>query len=160
MRGALILNLLVLMAALAPNTMPSVFAAPMIPVESLLTTDGTLNTSTGINGAVDLRGWQVTLDSARGPVLTPQSPAPAKPSSCAWLPLTNQGSNGVVRALAVSGTDLYVGGQFATSKDGSVTNLNNIVDYGGIPTAVTLSSFQANAPSFELGAWLRSWFSR
>ena len=30
----------------------------------------------------------------------------------------------------------------------------------GAPTAVKLSSFHANAPSFDLGAWLASWFNR
>jgi len=29
---------------------------------------------------------------------------------------------------------------------------------GGSPTAVTLSSFKANTPAFDLGAWIRSWF--
>ncbi len=31
---------------------------------------------------------------------------------------------------------------------------------GSNPTAVTLSSFQANAPSFDLWRWLKSWFNR
>jgi hypothetical protein len=36
-----------------------------------------------------------------------------------------------VRALAVSGSDLYVGGAFTQTADGAVTNLNNIAKFSG-----------------------------
>jgi N-acetylneuraminic acid mutarotase len=46
-----------------------------------------------------------------------------------WQALPNQGLNGDVRALAVSGSDLYVGGAFTQTGDGSLTNLGYIARY-------------------------------
>jgi N-acetylneuraminic acid mutarotase len=50
-------------------------------------------------------------------------------SIAAWYPLSNQGLNFTISALAVLGDDLYVGGQFFKSGDGMVTDLNNIARY-------------------------------
>jgi N-acetylneuraminic acid mutarotase len=47
----------------------------------------------------------------------------------AWHALNNHGVNGYVRALAVVGGDLYVGGSFSWSGDGTVTNLGYIARY-------------------------------
>jgi LPXTG-site transpeptidase (sortase) family protein len=46
-----------------------------------------------------------------------------------WSPLANNGLNDDVYAIAVIGTDLYVGGRFSQTADGSVTNLGNIARY-------------------------------
>jgi N-acetylneuraminic acid mutarotase len=46
-----------------------------------------------------------------------------------WHALPNKGLNGPVWALAVVGDDLYVGGSFTASGDGTVTNLGNIARY-------------------------------
>ncbi len=96
--------------------------------EGLLNPDGTLDLSTGFQGALDLDGWEVILDEGRGPVLTPTSSAPVA-SVTAWNALPNQGLNGDVRALAVVGSDLYVGGQFTQTVDGALTNLGYIARY-------------------------------
>ena len=140
-----ILNLVVMMALVlswlpttsvtatsAPGAQaaPSAPAAQMLPVESLLNPDGTLNIGTDASGTLDLRGWNVTLDSARGPILTHDAPAPAAPNAEPWSALAN-GLNGPVRALAVMGSDLYVGGIFTQTADGTVTNLNYIARYSG-----------------------------
>jgi trimeric autotransporter adhesin len=107
-------------------------AAQMLPVESLLNADGTLSTSTGRSGALDLRGWSVTLDSARGPILSHDASAPAAPSANTWSALAHTGLNSSwVNAIAVSGSDLYVGGSFTQTADGTVTNLNHIAKYSG-----------------------------
>ncbi len=128
--------LLGLMMALAPMTPSPARAASLIPVESFLKADGSLNPSTGINGTVDLRGWDVTLDSVRGPILSPQSSAPAAPTVATWGALANNGLNNGVNALAVIGTDLYVGGNFTATSDGAVT-LNRIAKYSnGVWTAL------------------------
>jgi hypothetical protein len=55
----------------------------------------------------------------------------AKYSGGMWSALAHNGLNGIVCALAVSGTDLYVGGVFSGSADGSLPNLNHIVKYSG-----------------------------
>jgi N-acetylneuraminic acid mutarotase len=43
-----------------------------------------------------------------------------------WHALPNQGLNGTVTALLVSGNDIYVGGLFTQTGDGTVTNLGGI----------------------------------
>ncbi len=79
------------------------------PVETLLNPDGTLRLDGSFSGALDVSGWQVTLDPEQGPIFQPQAGTPR------W---TNLGSapngalNGPVFALAVSGSDVYVGGYF------------------------------------------------
>jgi N-acetylneuraminic acid mutarotase len=47
----------------------------------------------------------------------------------AWHALNNEGLNNTVRALAVVGSDLYVGGLFTQTGDGSLTNLGRIARY-------------------------------
>jgi N-acetylneuraminic acid mutarotase len=46
-----------------------------------------------------------------------------------WHALPNQGLSGPVYALAVMGDDLYVGGYFTQTVDGTVSNLNHIARY-------------------------------
>ena len=48
---------------------------------SLLTDGGALNLATGFSGALDLRGWQVTLDAQRGPLFRPAEDHPSPPAS-------------------------------------------------------------------------------
>jgi hypothetical protein len=108
---------------------PAVQAGQEIPVAALLNSDGTLNTRTGINGALDLRGWDVRLDPARGPVLTRQAAASASPSVETVTALANLGLDRQVDALAVIGSDLFVGGDFTRTNDFAVWNLNYIARY-------------------------------
>ena len=46
-----------------------------------------------------------------------------------WSALPNHGLNGGVLSLAVIGSDLYAGGAFTQTSDGTVTNLNHIARY-------------------------------
>ncbi|CAG0946391.1 hypothetical protein ANRL1_02968 [Anaerolineae bacterium] len=48
-----------------------------------------------------------------------------------WTALPHNGLNGTVYALAVNGSNLYVGGSFSATKDNGVANLNNIAKYDG-----------------------------
>ena len=86
---------------------PAPLAGAVSPV-GLLNPDGTLDTTIGFQGTLDLRSWEVTLDGERGPLLK-QANSPAYPPS-AWHALPNNGVNDIVYALVVSGSDLYVGG--------------------------------------------------
>jgi N-acetylneuraminic acid mutarotase len=49
-----------------------------------------------------------------------------------WSPLDGNGLNSDAYALAISGDDLYVGGSFSRTFDGSVTNLNRIARYNTV----------------------------
>ena len=104
-----ILNLVVIMAlmlAWLPATSATATAvsgaqaAQILPVETLLNSDGTLNTRTGASGALDLRGWSVTLDSARGPILTHD--APAAPNANTWSAFAHNGLNDSNRKIPPS----------------------------------------------------------
>ena len=121
--------LLSVMIVLAPNATPAAFAAPLIPAATLLNADGTLNLRAGTSGAIDLRGWNVTLDAVRGPVFEPAETPPNVPTALVWSTLGTGMSGGGVTALAVSGTDLYVGGLFTTC--GGTPNCNNIAKWNG-----------------------------
>jgi N-acetylneuraminic acid mutarotase len=61
--------------------------------------------------------------------IQPVQTEPASPSTAAWNPLSNKGLNFLISAMAVSGDDLYVGGDFFETGDGTVTGLNNITRY-------------------------------
>jgi len=49
-----------------------------------------------------------------------------------WHALPNQGLDGDVTALTVSGSDVYVGGRFSQTSDGAVTNLGGIARYDAV----------------------------
>ena len=114
----------------APPDSDLTLSAPAgaVSPEGLLNPDGTLDMSTGFQGALNLRGWKVILDGERGPVLKPAS-RPVASQVTAWNALPNQGLGGYVSALAVVGSDLYVGGDFTQTGDGTLTNLGRIVRY-------------------------------
>ena len=131
LRLLFIAALLAVAVGTAPPPARSVQAAPGTTVspEELLNPDGTLDLSTGFQGTVDLRGWQVTLDGERGPVLEPAS-APDAAQVIGWQALPKQGLDNAVNALAVVGSDLYVGGYFTQNGDASpVINLGYIARY-------------------------------
>jgi hypothetical protein len=116
--------------AAPPDSDLTLLSAPAgaVSPEGLLNPDGTLDMSTGFRGMLDLRGWEVILDGERGPVLKPAS-RPVASQVTAWNALSNQGLNDDVRALAVVGSDLYVGGGFTQTGDGTLTNLGRIARY-------------------------------
>ena len=79
----------------------------------MLNADGTLNLDKGFSGSLDLSGYSVEMDPKRGPVFGPAGSAAAVPSD-EWDNV-GDGSGalkGIVYAIAVSGTDVYVGGSF------------------------------------------------
>ncbi|MDW8392384.1 MAG: hypothetical protein RMK84_19895, partial [Oscillochloridaceae bacterium] len=114
---ALIFTLSVLLGGVrvtAQPPQPGEAPAPTAtPVETLLNPDGTLRLDGSFSGALDASGWQVILDPEQGPIFQPQAGTPQ------W---TNLGSApdgalsvsgfSIVNALAVSGSDVYVGGWF------------------------------------------------
>jgi hypothetical protein len=80
-------------AALPDSDLTLSTPAAAVSPEGLLNPDGTLDLSTGFQGTLDLRGWEVILDGERGPVLKPAS-RPAASQVTAWNALSNQGLGG------------------------------------------------------------------
>jgi hypothetical protein len=69
----------------------------------------------------------------------------------AWHALNNQGLNNTVLALAVVGSDLYVGGRFTQTVDGTLANLGHIARYDtSTGTWYALSNQGLDKPVFEL----------
>ncbi len=98
--------LLALGALHFPTT--NVYAAPTftIPTAPFLNMDGTLNLTTGAQGSLNLKEWNVSLDPQRGPVLTANAP-----NVPGWSAVTN-GVKGKISSIAFMGTDVYIGGNF------------------------------------------------
>ena len=112
-----------------------------------LNPDGTLKLDGSVSGPLNLQGWDVQLDEKRGPVFSPLS----SPLLGDWFGLgsdplspNNAGAlNGEVYAIAVSGTDVYVGGAFQMVAGNLMANYiakwdgatwSNLGDNGVIPS--------------------------
>jgi len=93
-----------------------VMAAPVssdtggLKVADLLNPDGSLQTS-GVSGSLDLTGWDVKLDPQRGPVFSSTRGALTYTWKAVGLGMEIKD---VVYAIAVSGTNVYVGGDFSS----------------------------------------------
>ncbi len=101
---------------------------PLKPLGSLLNEDGTLNLKSGFSGSLDAGGWQMVSEPRQQPRFmpiesketkgySPSASGPLVPGDENWddrfaLPGIG-GSNSHINAIAVSGTDIYVGGQFS-----------------------------------------------
>lgn len=104
-----------------------------IPIESLLRPDGTINRDRFAQGAVDLRGWHMTLDSRGEPRFVRESAETKSSPSLMVDPVPGDeawddrfgppGINGPVYALAVVGTELYIGGKFTIAGNALATNI-------------------------------------
>jgi hypothetical protein len=100
----------------SPRSVPREHAADL---GATLGADGAFRGTAGVKGAIDARAWTLVSNLAAGepprfaPATNSVSPSAAGP----WSALGSNGAgdgalNGYVDALAVSGTDLYVGGLF------------------------------------------------
>jgi hypothetical protein len=100
-----------------------------IPIDNFLKFDGSLNLTTLDEKLMnfDLKGWNVELDPLRGPVFNPKPPA-----AIGWSAF-DDGFNGTVRAVAVSGADIYIGGDFTAVGAGGavVPGVNYIAKWNG-----------------------------
>src|SRR5262245_9123578 len=85
-----------------------------------LNTDGTLNLPPGFSGSLDPKGWKMRTASNGEPRFARSvTSVPADSSWDEQFYLIN--TNGNIGALAVNGTDLYIGGGF-TSVGGITTD--------------------------------------
>ncbi|MCB0550270.1 MAG: BspA family leucine-rich repeat surface protein [Lewinellaceae bacterium] len=100
---ALVLLLSIARPAVAEST---------IALADVLDENGKISSLGDWNGAVDFTGFHVVLDECEGPVFLPISPLDGPPVAPGWAPIST-GLNGPCRAIAVSGNDVYVGGEFS-----------------------------------------------
>ena len=130
--GILLIALLVLTAipAAPVQAAPAGGSLPARPLKA----DGTLDLAAGFNGALDLRGWDVTLDAQRGPLFRPaENPAYAPAySTSTWSALGTgvSGPSAQVNAIAISGSNVYVGGWFSSAGT-CMSGCKNIAKWNG-----------------------------
>ncbi len=105
--------------AAAPTVAPHTQAADLA---GALAADGTYRGAPGVTGTVDPAAWTLVSDPASGrpPRFAPTAGAASTPIAGPWSALGSNGSgdgalNGWVYAVAVSGADLYVGGDFTNA---------------------------------------------
>jgi hypothetical protein len=84
--------------------------AKLLPLADLLLPDGRLDLGTGYRGALDPSGWRMRYGANGEPVFMPG--APSTPVN-AWYDL-GWPADDTVKAIAIEGPDLYVGGSFVT----------------------------------------------
>lgn len=87
-----------------------------LQLSQLLQPDGTLDLTKGLNGSVNLAGFQMRTRPDGAPYFVEESAAPPPDPDDNWHAFGGFCSiNNQVLALAVIGTDLYAGGSFTTA---------------------------------------------
>lgn len=127
--SSLLLAFLVLSLSLRAQTPEG--ASAVAPLESRLNGDGSLKLGDGFSGALDPRGWQMTLAPDGSPRFLPASSTKKERSGLqsvsgneGWdLRFGPAGVNGTVDAVAISGSDVYVGGHFSLAGDVVANNI-------------------------------------
>ena len=101
------------------SSQPAPGAGELTSPEGFLNHDGTLRLDGSFSGALALSGWNVSIDPERGPVFAPSQNRQAVPFATVspgnWSDMGGGGGgalNGDVYAVAVVGSDVYVGGYF------------------------------------------------
>jgi hypothetical protein len=117
-----------LFSALTPATLATAqteSASEAVSPAGMLNPDGTLDLDEGFSGALDLSGYNVQMDPKLGPIF---GPAPTGQ----WSGMGNGGNtfNSFVYAIAVSGTDIYVGGNFTDADN--IPTADYLVKWDGI----------------------------
>jgi len=132
--------MLALMAVEVMAASPAVAAdAPAFgektPIERLLNADGTLNTAAGFGGSIDVAGYRMVTGAGGAPRFVAESAPDRAGVTLACDPnqswdsrFSAAGTYGTVYALAVSGTDVYVGGNFYYA---GTMLANNIAKWNG-----------------------------
>jgi hypothetical protein len=107
------------------------------PLSEILNPDGTLKLGAGVQGSFDPRGFQMVPGPGGVPTFAPIGAAPQAegreiPTTAGDESWDGQFGiltpNGPVRAIAVSGTDVYMGGEFTLAAG---VPANNIVKWNG-----------------------------
>src|SRR5688572_12951620 len=109
-------------SSVPPQGLEQAYKEPMAPLDSLLNEDGTLDLQSGFTGSADPTGWQMVSEpgapprfikdnEAREQFTSKGIEAPLAPGDEKWDGrFFAPGVTSTVYAIAVSGSDVYVGG--------------------------------------------------
>jgi hypothetical protein len=98
-------------------------APAMQPLAQALNPDGTINTQAGVGGSFDPAGWKMDTSATGAPRFVKagesgkagRGPQPYAPGDQNWSSTFGvPGANNSVHVIAVSGSDVYMGGYFTT----------------------------------------------
>jgi hypothetical protein len=102
------------------------------PVKELLRADGTLDLSTGFSGTLDPAGFRLVTGNGGAPRFVAagaQAAAMACDPDAAWGDeFSGPGPDGPIEAIAVIGSDVYIGGDFTYINDLAV---NRVAKWNG-----------------------------
>ena len=140
---------------LTPAAPAAAAPAPAASPESFLNPDGTLKLDGSFRGALDLSGWNVQIDTQRGPIFAAAGSVEASPQAAPgeWSSLGGaiQALNNTVHAIAVSGSNVYIGGDFQNAN--GLPEADYIVQWDG----TTWSALGSNgAGNGVLNGWVRA----
>ncbi len=105
-------------------------------VEEFLNVDGTLKLDDVVSGSLNLSGWDIRLDPQRGPVFNAREErqdvsTQADIAEGHWGSLSDTSAiSGGVQAIAISGTDVYVAGEFSNA--GGVPEADSVAKWDGV----------------------------
>src|SRR6185295_7680977 len=125
-------------------------SAARVPLSTALNADGTVKLGAGLNGSFDVSGFRMELTESGAPRFVPQACGVPSESWDSQFGMSN-GPAGPVFALAVSGSDLYVGGLFTFA--GNVL-ANGIARFN--TTAGTWSALGSGGGSGVGGGWVEA----
>jgi hypothetical protein len=131
LRVAILSALFIVLLSTAQSTSAQDRAKPGLPVRSLgslLNADGTLKLASGFSGSVDAKGWKMVAPGTGQPRFIRQGLPPFSDDEKWADGFGVSGLDGDVSAVAVVGTDVYVGGNF--TKAGNVS-ANHIARWDG-----------------------------
>ena len=116
--------------------------------------DGTLKLNHSVSGLINLQGWNVKVDDERGPIFSTKEselPSPimlSAPGEWSALGSNLAGNDGAlnngVNAIAVDGTNVYVGGGFTDA--GGIAAADYIAKWNGTNWSALGSNGAANGP--------------
>jgi trimeric autotransporter adhesin len=94
------------------------------PLESLLNADGTLNLQSGYAGSLDPKGWRMVSKQGEKPRFMRDADVPTLAEDPNWdRKFAAPGLSDYPYAIAVSGTDVYVGGNFDAAEGVRANNI-------------------------------------
>ena len=132
-------------------------AAPGVSPAGLLNVDGTLALAPDSSGSLDLEGWNVTLDPARGPVFDraqagdgPDGPLATALGEWAGVGESVGALNSAITTIVVSGGVAYIGGSFQNA--GNVPEADFVATWNGVQWGALSSNGQGDGALYSQGS--------